>query len=114
MSENRMHRVESLIQTELARIIQKELSDSRLSFITVTGVDVARDLSYAKVYIATRDETNNPETLKILNGAVKFLRHHLAGCIELRKIPVLRFYYDEGVAHGTKISKLLDRNSALS
>ncbi|OGT21953.1 MAG: ribosome-binding factor A [Gammaproteobacteria bacterium RIFCSPHIGHO2_02_FULL_42_13] len=109
MSENRMHRVESLIQSELARIIQKELSDPRLLFITVTGVDVTRDLSYAKVYVATRDETNNPETLKILNGAAKFLRHHLADCIELRKIPALHFYYDEGVAHGTKISKLLNK-----
>ncbi len=109
MSEtfSRIQRVESLIQAELARLIQQELSDPRLSFITVTGAEVTRDFSYAKIYVASRNEKNDKETLKVLNGAAKFLRRQLAVRVDLRKTPALHFYYDEGVAHGTRISKLL-------
>ena len=106
----RTRRIAELLQRELAVLIPRELGDPRLSQLTLTGVDVAPDLSHAKVYITQLSGVANaPATLAVLNGAAGFLRHVLRGRLDLRIIPELRFQYDESVERGAEISRLLER-----
>ena len=106
----RTRRIAELLQRELAVLIPRELGDPRLSQLTLTGVDVAPDLSHAKVYITQLSGVANaPATLAALNGAAGFLRHALRGRLDLRIIPELRFLYDESVERGAEISRLLER-----
>lgn len=107
---SRQERVGDLIQQALATIIHAHMQDARFRLVTVTGVDVSRDLSYAKVYVSlyAEDKTTITSTLKALNKAVKLFRYELAHAVTLRIVPELKFIYDESTAHGFKISGLIE------
>jgi len=104
---SRMQRVESLIQAEIAQLIQVELHDLSVGMITVTGVKVSPDLSSANIYIVIHDEKLVKQAIDLLNERAKFLRYHLGERIRLKKIPELHFYYDKSVGEGEKITRLL-------
>ena len=110
---SRIIRIESLVQETLAKIIQRELKDQRVGMVTITQVKISRDLSFAKIYVATheKDVEKNKITIQALNHAAKFLRCRLADEIELRKIPELHFYYDEVWQQGVRISQLLSKET---
>lgn len=106
---SRTQRIADLIQRELAMLIQRELSDPRLTLITVTTVIVSADLSHAKVYIIQhKSEAEVKQTLKVLNKAANHLRYLLAHAIKLRVIPALRFYYDASIGYSAHLSSLID------
>ncbi len=107
----RNDRVASQIQRELAGIIQREIKDPRLGFISVNAVKVTRDLSVAKVYVTSIEEKSasaQATFIEILAKAVPFIRHELSGRMRIRNIPDLRFVYDESIEQGRRISMLLD------
>lgn len=105
----RTQRVSDLIQTTLARILQHDVKDLHLdTMITVTGVDVSHDLSFAKVFISVLDETKAAETIAALNHAAKNLRYTLANAVELRVVPLLKFIYDDSSVRGSRISSLIN------
>ncbi len=104
---SRSKRVESLIQLEIAKIIQFEIDTSEIGMITVTGVKVTPDLSQAKIYIVAHDEENAKKAVLFLNQEAKKIRWRLSKQVQLRKSPVLHFYYDESVSEGARIDKLL-------
>jgi ribosome-binding factor A len=108
---NRTQRLADLIQTALAEIIRKDERTSSLGMITVTGVEVARDLSFAKVFISVLQDEKALEVVKKLNEETKYLRYSLANEVELRVTPELKFFYDDSIVRGTRISSLI--NSAL-
>lgn len=101
-------RVNDLIQTTLAEIIQRDAKDLRFGMITITSVEVAHDLSHAKVFVSVLDEETATETLAALNNAAKFLRYELANAVELRATPELKFLYDDSVVRGSRITSLLN------
>lgn len=103
----RIKRIESAIQMELAQLIEREIKDPRLDMVTVTQVKVSKDLSMARIYVLLRDESKIKDNLAILNRASRFLRHRLAQIINLRKTPELKFYYDDVISQGIRISQLL-------
>jgi len=107
---NRPRRIGELIRRELVEVIGRELNDPRVSRLTVTAVDVAPDLSHAKVYFTqlggTRAATG---TTRALNQAAGFLRRAIARRVRLRTVPELRFYYDVSVERGMAVSELIDR-----
>lgn len=105
---NRTERISDLIQTALAEILQRSAKDLRFGLITVTSVDVAHDLSYAKVYVSVLDDQKATETLAALNNAAKFLRYELANAVELRQTPELKFVYDDSSVRGHRISSLIN------
>ncbi|MBX3708252.1 MAG: 30S ribosome-binding factor RbfA [Gammaproteobacteria bacterium] len=107
---DRTQRVADLIQKALAQLLLHDMTDDRFRLVTVTGVTVTRDLSYAKVYVSVLldDEVKIKDTITALNRTVKSLRYNLAREIDLRIIPELKFIYDESTAHGFKISTLID------
>lgn len=110
---SRISRIESLVQEALAKIIQLELKDKPIGMVTLTSVNVSKDLSYAKIYIVAHenDTAKRKNILHILNQSAKFLRFRLAKEIELRKVPELHFYFDEVWLQGFRVSELLNRNT---
>jgi ribosome-binding factor A len=104
----RTRRVGEQIQRELAGLLHEELKDPRLGMISVSGVEVSRDLAHARVYISVLGgEEAVSETLKVLNKAAGFLRHQLGQRMRLRVIPQLRFLYDASLAEGARMDALI-------
>ncbi|MGR9072835.1 MAG: 30S ribosome-binding factor RbfA [Gammaproteobacteria bacterium] len=108
-------RVSSQLQKELAMILQREIKDPRLGFVTVNEVEVSRDLAVAKVYVSVlnADEQARKKNIELLNQAANFLRNELGRKIKMRSIPELRFYYDYAIDTGRRISELLEDNGSL-
>ncbi|MEM8593791.1 MAG: 30S ribosome-binding factor RbfA [Pseudomonadota bacterium] len=111
----RPQRVADFIQRELAMLIQQEIRDPRISFVSVTGVDVSRDLSSAKVHVTflqeeeERKEAQREERVRILNKAAGFLRSHLARESTMRHIPQIRFYFDTSIERGSHLTNLINK-----
>ena len=96
-------RINSNMQKEISYIIANEVKNPNVKFVTVTAVDVTSDLSYAKVYFTTLDDSK--ETLNALKSAKGFIRKSLADRVELRHIPELEFIYDESIEYGNRIEE---------
>ena len=97
---SRTQRVADHLQRELATLIQREVRDPRVGMINITGVNVSRDLGYAKIYYTvldcdTREEAS--ESTEVLNKAAGFLRSQLSRDSSMRRLPQLRFYFDSSV-----------------
>lgn len=108
MAKFRVGRVGEQIKKELSIILQTELKDPRIGFITVTGVDVSNDLSQARVYLSILgSEEEKEETLGALARATGFLRTELGRRIRLRYTPELLFKFDESIDYGSRIEKLI-------
>ncbi|WP_372613594.1 30S ribosome-binding factor RbfA [Halomonas sp.] len=107
----RTDRVAEQLQKELAVLIQREVKDPRLGMVTVSGVEVSRDLGYADVHVTLLGDDapeRIKENLKVLKQASGFLRSQIARRIKLRHVPELRFHYDESVVRGQRLSSLID------
>ncbi len=110
MSNVRVHRVGEQIKKEMVRILQRELKDPRIGFVTVTGVEMTGDLQQAKVYISVMgDEEQKMNTLEGLSRAKGFIRSEIGKVVKLRKTPELVFQFDESIEYGNKIEKLLQQ-----
>ena len=108
---DRTQRVADLIQKTVAQMLLQDMSDERFRFVTITSVTVAKDLSYAKIYVGvlTEDKEKIKETVNALNGAAKALRYNLVKAVDLRIAPELKFVYDESTAHGFRINMLINQ-----
>ena len=109
---SRTQRVADQIQRELASLIQLEMKDPRLGMVTVSAVDLSRDMSYADVFVTVleqNDKVDREQTLAILSKGAGFLRGRLAHLIKLRIVPTLRFHYDESISRGQHLSALIDK-----
>ena len=110
---SRTQRVGGQIQRELAQIIQQELRDPRLGMVTISAVEVSKDMAHAKVFITLMDSDQDVDaTLKVLKKASGFLRHALGKRITLRVLPDLHFVYDSSLDEGMRIAALLDAVAA--
>ena len=108
---SRRQRVADQIQKELARVIQHEMKDPRLGMVTVSAVDVSRDLAYADVFITVLgkdDDKAREQTLGVLARGAGFLRGRLGKAMKLRIVPALRFRYDVSIERGTRLSSLIE------
>ncbi|MGZ8163050.1 MAG: 30S ribosome-binding factor RbfA [Methylobacter sp.] len=105
----RSARVSSQMQKELSLILQRDIDDSRLGFITINEVEVTKDLALAKVYftVLNVDEQGKQNNVKWLNELAPVIRHELAKRMRLRHISELRFYYDDSFETGMRVSELL-------
>ena len=107
-SEARGARIADQIQRELAEVIRTELRDPRVgTMVTLTGVEMSRDGSHAKVFFTVLG-ADGEEALEGLGRAAGFLRSELARRLTTRKVPELHFAYDESVERGVRLSKLID------
>jgi ribosome-binding factor A len=109
---SRTRRIEEQIQKELASIIQYELKDPRVNWVTISGVEVSRDISHATIfYTVLGQDERSPETEKGLEKATGFMRRELGKRVTLRSIPQLHFKFDESLTKGDRMTSLI--NSAI-
>ena len=107
----RAERVSDAVQQEIAVLIRDNVRDPRVGMLSVTDVDVSRDLAYAKVHISFVGERSQEDIdagIAALNGASGFLRKLLSSSIKLRITPQLNFFYDETGRRGQHLSALID------
>jgi ribosome-binding factor A len=105
----RARKIAERIQEELADILMRNVADPRLAMVTITAVDVDRELAYAQIYVvASGDDERMDDVLAGLEGAQGYLRSQLAARIQLRSFPQLRFRWDASHERGARIEELLD------
>jgi ribosome-binding factor A len=108
----RTRRVDHLLQEEISAIIQREVHDPRVGFVTVTSVETTSDLQHATVFVSViGDEQERTSTMAALGRAMPFVRHGL-GKLRLRRIPALHLREDDSVQRGTRVMPLLDQVEA--
>jgi len=103
-------RINGEVQRTLAEIIRSDIKDPRISPLTsVVSVEVAPDLKTCKAWISVYgDEEAQKATIEGLKSAEGFIRKELAGRINLRNTPEIRFIVDQSIAYGVRMSKLID------
>jgi ribosome-binding factor A len=108
VSKTRLIRISDRIREELSEIVLLDSHDPRLKGVTVTDVEVDRELAYADIYVcAIEGEQRSQEVLGGFEHAQGFLRSELARRLELRVFPKLRFHWDPTFEHADHIEKLL-------
>ena len=108
---SRSRRVGEQIQRELAQLIQMEVKDPRVKWVTISAVKVSKDFSHALIYFTVLGDYNETVDKNVLAGLEKasgFLRRELGRRIKLRIIPELHFKYDDSTVRGTHLSSLID------
>lgn len=107
----RTRRVGDQIQRDLSELIRDSVRDPRLGSVTVSEVDVSRDLGHAQVYVTAL--ASSPEDsqacVRLLQRAAPFLRRELGRRLRLRTIPQLHFHYDPSFDRGAALSTLIDQ-----
>lgn len=105
----RADRVAQQIQREIAVILQREVKDPRVGMVTVSDVELTRDLQHAKIYVTffLNEEDNIEVGVKVLNDASGYIRILLGKAMKLRVVPEIRFVYDKTLVEGMRISNLV-------
>ncbi len=103
-------RIANLLVREISDILQNEVYDEDIKFVTITYCKVDTDLSLAQVYCTVLDQNKKDKCLHDLNNAKGFIKTELAKRkLEIRRIPDLRFIYDESIDYASKIEKIIDK-----
>ncbi|HHH45712.1 MAG TPA: 30S ribosome-binding factor RbfA [Thiotrichales bacterium] len=106
----RTRRVAELLQRELSALIRDRLKDPEVGMVTISDVEVSRDLAHARVYFTLLGgEAERERTREALQRAAGFLRRELGRELHLRTIPQLRFIYDDTMDRGNRVSALIDQ-----
>jgi len=113
MQGKRLDRVNQLIKEEVSMLLQRELKDPRLGFVTVTEVDTAKDLRQAKVFVSVLGGDEQwKASIAALTSARGFIRNWLRQHLDLRVTPDLDFRPDRSMEHAARIQELLKRIDA--
>lgn len=99
-------KLDNIIQKELSSILQFEVKDPQIGFCTITGVDVTRDYSIAKVYVSFLDK-HTGKRMKALERSKGYIRSLLAKRLTIRKCPELQFVLDTSLEYGNKIENII-------
>lgn len=107
----RSERVAQTINRQLAMILRSQVKDPRVSSLTVTEVDVTKDLRQAKIYVTSMvdDSIDIEEVMQAVDRASGFIRRQLAAVIDMRHCPSLVFAYDNSISEGARMSALIDK-----
>ena len=107
-SPMRLQRIADRIREELSDMLIRDVSDPRLSGISITGAKVDRELSYADIFVsAVEGHERAPEVIAGLQHASGFLRRGLAERVDLRVFPRLRFHWDPTPERADHIERIL-------
>ncbi|MBI5123844.1 MAG: 30S ribosome-binding factor RbfA [Candidatus Omnitrophica bacterium] len=113
MSKPRPERVQEALRQEISRIVLNEIKDPRIGFVTITKVELTKDLRYAKVYFSVLgDMKEKGLALKGLNSAKGYIKNLIADRIKLRFMPELVFKIDDSLEHTKHIYDILDQIKA--
>lgn len=103
----RHDRVAGLLRRELGVLVQRELNDPDVGFISISDVEVSRDLGVAKVYVSVLNSEQADTSLAALNRSAGYLRGILGQQLRMRSTPQLRFYQDTSIETGERMDALL-------
>lgn len=110
MPTRRQERVSSRIQEEISELLQKRIRDPRLTYVTVTGVEITADLKLATVFVsALGDQKSRHEALAGLQHASRYIRRELAQRLQMRFAPDLRFMLDDSWERVARVEALLEK-----
>lgn len=110
MSSQRPERVQEAIRQEVSKIIQDEMRDPRLGFLTITGVVLTRDLRYARIYFSVLGEDKDKRlALKGLKNAKGYIKGLLADRVKLKFMPDIEFKIDESFEHTRHVYDVLNK-----
>ena len=105
----RARRVADQMQRELSELIRLAIKDPRVGMLTITEVEVTRDMDHAKVFFTTLGgKPDHDACLEGLQRASGFLRTQLSQRMQLRQVPKLSFVYDHSVERGVQLSQLIE------
>jgi ribosome-binding factor A len=106
---SRSQRLGAQMQRILSELLRFDSKDPALANVSLTSVELTRDLSVAKIYFSLLNPDDDPQpALKGLQRASGFLRKKLGDALTVRHVPELRFLHDDSIAHGAAISRLID------
>ncbi len=108
MKEIKVQRISAQIAREVSDIIRNDSRDNLLKDVTITGCEVTNDLSFAKVFFTSLGELSHDRMEHELKEASPYIRKELASRIEIRHTPELIFVYDDSIAYGEKIEKIIE------
>ena len=101
-------KIAELIKRNISEIIQFDLKDPKIGFITITDAQVTNDLSYAKVYVSFLGQNARKEAgMKALERSKGYIRSELSKKLRTRKVPELQFVLDDALDKGNKIEKII-------
>lgn len=110
MQGSRLERLTQQFQQEIATIIHRELKDPRLGFVTITRVELSKDLAYAKVsYSCLGSAEERQRSEEALEHSAGFIRGLLKKRFHLKIIPAIQFRYDESIAGAIALSETLNQ-----
>ncbi len=109
----RQRRVADRIQAEISALLQREIKDPRLELVTITRVNIDRELEHANVFVSTLgDEARRKEVLHALEGAKGFIRREVGQRVQLRRTPQIVFHWDPSPEKVEQVGQLLDELKA--
>ncbi len=107
---SRTDRVAQQVQQEIAMILQRDFKDPRIGWVTVSEVEVTKDLAYVSVFVTFfgKEDEEITKALEILNNANGFFRMEIGKRMRLRIVPEIKFIYDDSLVTGIKMSNKVD------
>jgi ribosome-binding factor A len=109
----RTQRIDELLRQEIGQALEREVTDPRIGFVTVTDVETSPDLSRARVWVSViGSEEKRKETLTALRRAMPFIRHGLGAKIRLRRIPELDVRLDDSIERGSRVLQIINELEA--
>ncbi|HEU0305743.1 MAG TPA: 30S ribosome-binding factor RbfA [Lysobacter sp.] len=113
-SFHRTDRVSAQLRRELGTIVHETVREHGLPSVSVSDVEVTRDLAHAKVFVTALQEERSKEAVKALKELAPQMRYQLGKAMKLRHVPELHFHYDDSVDRGERINNLLRDNPAIA
>ena len=105
---NRSERVAGSLRRELAKLIQMEVKDPEVGFVSLSDVEVTRDLAHARVFVTVFETDKAASSLRALNRAAGYLRRRLGQEMRIRSVPELHFQHDASVETGQRMDSLIE------
>lgn len=110
----RSDRVSAQLRRELGTIVHQAVREHALPSVSVSDVEVTRDLAHAKVFVTALQQERSAEAVKALKALTPEMRYQLGRAMKLRHVPELHFHYDDSVDRGERIDTLLRENPPLA
>ena len=106
-SFHRTDRIAAQLRRELGTLVREAVAEHGLPSVSVSDVEVTRDMAHAKVFVTALQPERSREAIKALKALAPELRHQLARAVKMRHVPELHFHYDESLDRGERIDQLL-------
>ena len=108
-SSQRLKKVNKVVKQELGKIILKEVEFPKTILVTLTDVEVSKDLREGKVFVSVIPEEKTKDIFKVLNKGIYQLQQLLNSRLRMRPVPKIRFLEERGLKEAEKVDKILDK-----